>query len=513
MYNYNTLIISNFYRFRKEMLVLIALFATGFLSRIFFVEKMQSHWDGPQYSIAVVRYSLLEQTPALPGYPIYIGLGKLLYAFVRDPHYSIVFLSVLFSGIGACIFYLVGKVFTNHRTGIIVSLLFLSSPVFYFFGLTANPYGIVGMNSALFALVTYLIVSKNKRWGIAYGLLFAYVVGFRPQEILFLTPLWLYGVSMLPSNERVKAFLLFFLGSFLWICPTALTVGGIFKYFQLVLNNISQSTSASFIGHEINVLKIIIKGLFLTFGISVIVLFFVSNKIKMNRKLTKDKRTIIFILWILPSFLFNVFVRSDHAAHQVTYLSGLLVLISISLYILTKKLNSAFLYIILAIIVLFNLFTFFRDRDPQYKKPYIPQSYHFSEIKKNDKKMSAKVQYIKDKTQSKNTFIIVGDPDYIRPVMYHLPAYTVIQITRLFSEDIHFKDVLRTAKDFKMKEEIYKKNTFIVPKEFTNVVCFDDNCSMWMKERGIKLKGNSLLVSKVITNHEIYYSFNRLIIK
>lgn len=495
------------------MLILIGLFAIGFLSRFFFVEKMQSHWDGPQYSIAVVRYSLLEQTPALPGYPIYIGLGKLIYTITNDPHYSIVLLSVLFSGIGACIFYLIGKVFLNHRTGIIASLLFLSSPVFYFFGLTANPYGIVGINSALFALVTYLIVSKNKKWGIAYGLLFTYVIGFRPQEIIFLTPLWLYGMHAFSVREKIKGVLAFFLGSFLWLYPASINVGGILQYIRLIIGSVSTTRGESFIAHEINIIGILIKGFFLTFGIATAVPFFLLKKIKLCERLIRDKRTAILFLWIMPSFIFNLFIRSDHAAHQVTFLSGFLVLISISLYIFTKKHKSAFLYIILAIIVLLNLFTFFRDRDPQYIKPYIPQSYHFSEIKKNDKKMSAKIKYIKDKIQNKNTLIVVGDPDYIRPVMYHLPAYTIIQITRLFSEDIRFKDVLRTAKDFKMKEEIYKKNTFIIPKEFTNVVCFDDNCSMWMKEKGIKLEGNSLLVSKVIFNHEIYYSFNRLIIK
>lgn len=507
------MIIANFYRFRREMLIFIALFATGFLSRIFFVEKMQSHWDGPQYSIAIVKYSFLEQTPALPGYPIYIGLGKLINIATNDPHYSIVFLSVFFSGIGACIFYFIGKKFLNQRTGIIASMLFLASPVFYFFGLTSNPYGIVGINSALFALVTYLIVSKNKKWGIAYGLLFTYVIGFRPQEIIFLTPLFLYGMHAFSVREKIKGVLAFFLGSFLWLYPASINVGGILQYIRLIIGSVAITKGESFIAHEINIIGILIKGFFLTFGIATILPLLILNKYKLIKGLINDKRTVILFLWIMPSFIFNLLIRSDHAAHQITYLSGLLVLISVFLYALTKKLNFSFLYISLVGIALINLFIFFRDRDPQYEKPYIPQSYHYSEIRKNDKKMSEKIKYIKDKTQSNNTLIIVGDPDYIRPVMYHLPEYTVIQITSLLSKDIRFKDVLRIAKNFKMKEAIYKKNTYIIPKEFTNIVCFDDNCGIWMKERGIKLDGNSLLVVKLISNHEIYYSFNRLIIK
>ena len=48
------------------------------------IEKMQSHWDGPQYSIAVVRYSLIQETPAPPGYPLYIAMGRLFYFFTHD---------------------------------------------------------------------------------------------------------------------------------------------------------------------------------------------------------------------------------------------------------------------------------------------------------------------------------------------------------------------------------------------------------------------------------------------
>ena len=35
-------------------------------------------------------------------------------------------------------------------------------------------------------------------------------------------------------------------------------------------------------------------------------------------------------LWILPALVFNLFVRSDHAGHQMTYLSAFILLISSS---------------------------------------------------------------------------------------------------------------------------------------------------------------------------------------
>src|SRR5579864_1750546 len=81
----------------------------AFISRAPLVEHIQSHWDGPQYSIAVVRYSYEQQTPAPPGYPLYIALGKLFYIFFQDPHKSILAISVFSSVIGSVILYLIGK--------------------------------------------------------------------------------------------------------------------------------------------------------------------------------------------------------------------------------------------------------------------------------------------------------------------------------------------------------------------------------------------------------------------
>ena len=90
----------------------------AFFSRIPFLEKFQSFWDGPQYSIGIVRYSFVQQTPAAPGYPIFIGLGKFFYFFLHDPHSAIVAVSVLASVLGAITLYIVGLNIYNRLVGI-----------------------------------------------------------------------------------------------------------------------------------------------------------------------------------------------------------------------------------------------------------------------------------------------------------------------------------------------------------------------------------------------------------
>src|SRR5258708_6367052 len=97
------------YMMKRIDYILCFLFgAFALVSRVPLLERYQSHWDGPQYTIAIIRYSFEQQTPAPPGYPFYIGLGKFFYLLLHDPHTAIVAVSVFASIIGAITLYFVG---------------------------------------------------------------------------------------------------------------------------------------------------------------------------------------------------------------------------------------------------------------------------------------------------------------------------------------------------------------------------------------------------------------------
>src|SRR3989344_5430097 len=122
---------------KKDYVICFVLLLIAFFSRIPLTEAIQSHWDGPQYSIGVVRYSLEQDTPSPPGYPLYIFMARLINVFVGDPHRALILESVLFSFIGTVVFYLAGKNLFNRVVGVISSLIFISGSTFYYFGLTA----------------------------------------------------------------------------------------------------------------------------------------------------------------------------------------------------------------------------------------------------------------------------------------------------------------------------------------------------------------------------------------
>lgn len=498
---------------KRDTGLVILIFLTGFLTRIFLVEQFQSHWDGPQYSIAQFRYSLEDQTPAAPGYPIYIGIAKIFYAIFSDPHYSLLIESVLFGALAAVVIFVFGKILGGFKTGLIGSILYLTSPVVYFFGLTAYSYGVEVFFYLIFALVSYHAIVLKKQNGLLIGISYAILIGFRPQDFIFSWPLALASFITLRSNEKMKVVISFISTCLFWFIPLILVVGGIGKYVTYSFPSYGSNIPEINLLYFWEIKNTLIKGIVLTLGLSfifpLIFITYIFSKIKKYlKKEAVQKNVVFFSLWISPPLLFNLFIRSDHAGYQLNYSVPILLLSALSIKVLLSK-NKFVLITVVAFLAVFNLGLFFRDRDPDLSDPYVPTSFHYSEIRKNDIKMEAKINFIRDNFDSKNTMILIGEPDYIRPVMYYLPEFTIIQLDGLVTKDLPFKNIKRLASNYDIFEIESDLNSFSIPKKFLKIVCYDDDCSRWTGLQGIKqAEGSSVVV--LDSKDKLIYDFNIL---
>ena len=377
----------------------------AFFSRFPLIEEFQSHWDGPQYSIALVRYSFEQQTPAPPGYPIYIALGKLFYLFFTDPHKAILAVSVFGSIFGSVIFYLVGKNLFSRYVGISAATIFLTGSTFYYFGLTAYAYGLLPATTTILAYIVYQIFIRQKQYGLLLGIVFGICFGIRPQETIQIGFLPILGFIALSKIEKIKSLLAFFIITLIWLIPITRAMGGLQEYFLISF----QFAQGAIFNHSvIQHIKLIIKGFLLSFGIAGgFLLYYISKIIQMKLHTFKKNINVIifYTTWILPGIMYNLFIRTEHAGYQMSYLTGLLILISYAVWQTTKKSKLLFVTVLL-IIASFNLYWFFYDRDPTYTKPYRPTSFHYSDIKKNDLKTGSKVGYVLKNFDPEKTLII-----------------------------------------------------------------------------------------------------------
>jgi 4-amino-4-deoxy-L-arabinose transferase-like glycosyltransferase len=311
---------------RKDYLLLFFLTIISFVSRISLIEKVQSHWDGPQYSIAIVRYSFEQFTPAPPGYPLYIAMGKFFYFFFKDPHFAILLVSVFATVIGSIVFYLIGKSLYNRYVGLSSSIIFLSGSTFYYFGLTPYAYITTPITTSLLAYVVYQIYIKNKQFGIWLGLTFGICFGIRPQETILTFPLLVLGFIYLSNKEKIKSLITFLLITILWLIPVLNTIG-IFNYFAQSYDFLKDALVRNTLNQRI---ELIIKGFLLSFGISGIFLLYFVHKLYDNypKIIWKNSKVVIFYaIWIIPGLFYNLFLRTEHAGYQMSYLAACFLLI------------------------------------------------------------------------------------------------------------------------------------------------------------------------------------------
>src|SRR5260221_1148644 len=461
---------------KLDYLLCFFLSTLAFISRTPIVEKFQSHWDGPDYSIAVVRYSLQQDTPTSPGYPLYIALGKFFYIFFHDPHVAILAVSVLGSIAGVIVFYLVGKALFNRSVGIIASFLLLTGSTFYYFGLTPYAYGLLPATTTILAYSVYRIIFKNKQEGFFFGLIFGICFGIRPQETLFIGPLAAVGGLYLNKKQKIYAALVFSVITLIWLIPLIAISGGLTKYIEANLS----AAKNDFAGVQlIQRIVIMIKGFLLSFGISSIFLLYYIIKFLKTKNISQWRWIFFYGIWIIPVFCFNLFIRTDHAGYQMSYLAGFLLLISYAVWRTTQK--SKFLMgIVILAIALFNLYWFFYNRDPNYTKPYRPTSFHYSDIRKNDLKVGSKVTFIQERFNPKSTLIIALDVLW-RPYSYYLKSYPFVVIFGLDNKDIPYIYNRIDAIDWNIHWYQTRDFTISIPSNISTIVFVDDNVYKWIK--------------------------------
>lgn len=495
-----------------DYLICFILFTIGILSRAPFVEVFQSHWDGADYTIAIIRYSYEQFTPTPPGYPLYIALGKFFHLFIDDPHKAILTVSILASGVTASLIYLTGKLFFDKYVGIIASLIFLSGSTFYYFGLTPHGYTLIPIVYTVTASIVFNIYIQKKQNGILLGIITGLALGVRPQEIILIAPLILLGFTKLNIRERIKFVLFFTLLTLAWLLPLISVVGGIQKFISHNLTAATLGFPYRPISHNI---EIMIKGFLLSFGISVFIpCILLLNRFRKTKVIIKENKIVIFFaIWMIPSILFNLVVRTEQAGYQIGYLTAALFIIAYSIRRITRKNTGIFLVIILSVVI-FNLYWFFHDRDPNFIKPFRPVSFHYSDIRKNDIKTGSKVNYIKNNFNPDDTLLVAADVLW-KPYSYYLKDFQIIALVALENNQSPYNYNRYEGKDWNMKHVVQKDFAIKIPQGVNKVIVMDDNGYEWVRDkskRQILLPGNSsITVFNVLPNTTIQYGYHEIL--
>ena len=202
------------------------------VSRLPYRARFLYNWDAVQFALALTEYDVAKHQPHPPGYILYVGLGRLVNAWLGDAAGSYVLLAVAFSGLTTWVVYFLAREVYDRPTALAAATLLTVSPLFWFYGSVGLTYAGEALLASIVAYFSFRAVrgGETDAW-LAAGYL-GLAGGLRQSVLLLLFPLWLTAVARGARRRRTVAVGLAILGAAVltWLVPMLWLTGGPARY-------------------------------------------------------------------------------------------------------------------------------------------------------------------------------------------------------------------------------------------------------------------------------------------
>ncbi|MCX5800976.1 MAG: glycosyltransferase family 39 protein [Candidatus Eisenbacteria bacterium] len=218
----------------RNFSTVVSLIVVTCLTRLPFAAKCLCTHDSVNFALGIKEFNLEKHQPHPPGYILYVGLGKLLHLFVRDPNKDLIALSIVFSCGAVVLIYMLGKEMLNYRCGVVSALFLISSPLFWAHGALPVSYAADAFGSLLIAYTGYRTMKGNREYALATSLALGLAGGIRQSLLLYFVPMWMAVVISLRSlKEAAKQALVLAAACLSWLVPLVLLSGGPKAYLEI----------------------------------------------------------------------------------------------------------------------------------------------------------------------------------------------------------------------------------------------------------------------------------------
>jgi hypothetical protein len=197
-------------------------------ARLLTLPKSLWEWDEVLFVRGVVHFDPLHHSPHPPGYPLLIGLGKVLAWITGDPFAGLVALSVISSLVGFVALVAAFRSFAgSEQAGVAGALLFHLSPAMLVYGPLAlsDPPALMFLSLAL-AAAGRLIERRTLPAALALGAFASAAIGCRPQLCLAVLPMLAVTLALAGWRRIWMVLAAFTAVSLLWFAPLVVAVGG-----------------------------------------------------------------------------------------------------------------------------------------------------------------------------------------------------------------------------------------------------------------------------------------------
>jgi hypothetical protein len=450
----------------------LILITTVVITRIPFMSKFLYEWDSVNYAMALSNYNILQQQPHPPGYIFYVALGRGFNLLFNDANTSLIALAITFTAMSAVLLYFMTQEIFSRKVGILSSILFIFNPLIWFYGEIASIYIFEAFFSILIGYTCYKLFKGDERFIYISAVVLGLAGGFRTDIVEFMLPLWILCILYAkPSFTKViKGMGIFTLSILSWLIPTALSVGGIHEYLQLLKTTSAAAdyTSILFgasISHQIlNSGACIIWSLLglTVIGLLAVLYFLIKRRDALKNDLMfhlKKPLTLFFLLWAGPAFTFYLLIYVVKPGYLLTCVPALMVILAYIINRISRFINIRFpeisakkaLVSIITIYIILNTVYFIYPWDihngATWETPTdkmetsqelwfdvdVGLIYNNAKISANDKNTALHIQNILNISNSdpSSTIIVIRDINREdegfnwRKAMYYLPGYDV----------------------------------------------------------------------------------------
>jgi 4-amino-4-deoxy-L-arabinose transferase-like glycosyltransferase len=383
-------------------------------------------------AFGIVHYDVMEGAPQFPGYIVYIAIAQAVNGLLNNPQQTMVWISIISTGLAAVAIFALGRIMFNPATGIIASLFLISSPLFWFYGEIALPHALDLFAITFSAYLLYRIMIGQTRWLWLTVAFLALVGGFRQQDLLFLAPVIIFSCYHIGLWRIIGALILGGLVTLAWFMPLMALSGGIRAYVDG-----SAAFSASFFtttslldgagefGLKRNILNKLIPYTLYAWSMVVLpVLYWLPQVPRHFNQWLSNRKVWFVLLWIAPTIVFYSVIHMGQQGLVFVFFPALVVISAEGLYRLFQS-RPTVLWSATALIVLFGAAVFILA--PTY--PLGANSFKlltYSTLRKHDQLLENQIAAVKTNFKSTNTLLMAENWRFFQ---YYLPDYKFIRFT------------------------------------------------------------------------------------
>ena len=292
--------------------VFLILFAT----RWPLAPKYLYFFDSVNFALALDDFDPANHQPQPPGYPLFVGLMKVVHLAVAGAEHVLI-ASGLLVGTGAIL--LLWKMATEmygRNAGFLAAALLIFNPPFWFGGITNQVRLCLALCSAGIALLAWRALQRSPSlpWLAAAFACLGVSAGFRPDIGAFLFPLLLWVWWRTGATLRRLAICLFatVAAAIPWVAVTSLAVGGFEPWVMLMWQYVNEQfhgTSLAFGAPPASAWNMA-KQAIVWNGLGTIAWIWAIPFVRLQ---TSDaawqQRGAFLAVWFCPAFLFSAFIH------------------------------------------------------------------------------------------------------------------------------------------------------------------------------------------------------------